>query len=430
MSSQRISRWQSYSGILFIPCGIVIAAVLLFLSEMYMVPILIPLSFLVALAALLLAAPAIARLCAGLYRLIFRTGVKYELMAASLEKRAYSIGISVVLLTAISSCASLTTGLIQTGLGEIPETSGYWKAQISTAEVSHGVSREQATDFVKDKGVVLGEARILLSASETTNVFIGSCVDYAAYSNDDPQCPKETDMAPETLYVPADSNNSYADAQLFFPDIDDTKKYDLSTVHVQKVPGLTETILSTHNQEILAQGLLFVLDETQFSLTQFLEFLSHTEVGITDQEHIDYTLFMMKHSYAALGKILVIVLMVFASSVVVAIAVCAALRRRKLVESLELRGVKPSIAKGILRLECVGLTLPFACGGIAVGSIFAMLIAQASSMNYRDVNLLFSLGECFVLVIMVLVATELVLRFSERAVSKGDQELITSAVSS
>ena len=99
-------------------------------SEIFSLPILVPLAFLPIIAGLVYLAPFLALGAGWCYEKVFGGGIQGTLISASLRYRATSIGSSVVLLFCICAVSTVTVGLANAGLGQVSSGLSYWKPGI------------------------------------------------------------------------------------------------------------------------------------------------------------------------------------------------------------------------------------------------------------------------------------------------------------
>ncbi|OIR43772.1 hypothetical protein BJP06_04730 [Corynebacterium sp. NML120713] len=232
-----------------------------------------------------------------------------------------------------------------------------------------------------------------------------SCHEYAELATDDPVCPADD---AESMLIPVGMDAASLSSQFVIP-VTDTE-LDLPPLRIQEVPGLTEILISTSSEEINNVGRYLYADLDQLPSNVVLSATMQTKSGLTSQERIDNVNSAMSSGYGEAASALTLSIMLFGLAAVSGIAIAAIRDRTRLVKVLTLRGVQDTVAKNLVRIETISLTLPFALFGCISGTLLAAAVAQVSSLNPRDAFTPHALGILAVYVAAVPIITEIQLR--------------------
>ncbi|WP_288791833.1 hypothetical protein [uncultured Corynebacterium sp.] len=400
---QRLHKWQLAA----FPVGIVAAALMAIASEIFSLPILVPLAFLPIIAGLVYLAPFLALGAGWCYEKVFGGGIQGTLISASLRYRATSIGSSVVLLFCICAVSTVTVGLANAGLGQVSSGLSYWKPGIHWGGLRDDAEIEATYEEFTSPGVMgtFGQGRLLRENQRSINAFVMSCHEYAELATDDPVCPADD---AESMLIPVGMDAASLSSQFVIP-VTDTE-LDLPPLRIQEVPGLTEILISTSSEEINNVGRYLYADLDQLPSNVVLSATMQTKSGLTSQERIDNVNSAMSSGYGEAASALTLSIMLFGLAAVSGIAIAAIRDRTRLVKVLTLRGVQDTVAKNLVRIETISLTLPFALFGCISGTLLAAAVAQVSSLNPRDAFTPHALGILAAYVAAVPIITEIQLR--------------------
>ena len=400
---QRLHKWQLAA----FPVGMVAAALMAIASEIFSLPILVPLAFLPIIAGLVYLAPFLALGAGWCYEKVFGGGIQGTLISASLRYRATSIGSSVVLLFCICAVSTVTVGLANAGLGQVSSGLSYWKPGIHWGALRDDAEVESTYEEFISPGVMgtFGQGRLLRENQRSINAFVMSCHEYAELATDDPECPADD---AESLLTPVGMDAAALSSQFVIP-VTDTE-LDLPPLRIQEVPGLTEILISTSSEEIHNVGRYLYADLDQLPSNVVLSATMQTKSGLTSQERIDNVNSAMSSGYGEAASALTLSIMLFGLAAVSGITIAAIRDRTRLVKVLTLRGVQNTVAKNLVRIETISLTLPFALFGCISGTLLAAAVAQVSSLNPRDAFTPHALGILAAYVAAVPIITEIQLR--------------------
>ncbi|MGY6463152.1 hypothetical protein ACXIUA_04375 [Corynebacterium sp. UMB8791] len=397
---QRLHKWQLAA----FPVGIVAAALMAIASEIFSLPILVPLAFLPIIAGLVYLAPFLALGAGWCYEKVFGGGIQGTLISASLRYRATSIGSSVVLLFCICAVSTVTVGLANAGLGQVSSGLSYWKPGIHWGALRDDAEVEATYEEFTSPGVMgtFGQGRLLRDNQRSINAFVMSCHEYAELATDDPECPADD---AESLLTPVGMDAAALSSQFVIPTTD--TELDLPPLRIQEVPGLTEILISTSSEEINNVGRYLYADLDQLPSNVVLSATMQTKSGLTSQERIDNVNSAMSSGYGEAASALTLSIMLFGLAAVSGITIAAIRDRTRLVKVLTLRGVQNTVAKNLVRIETISLTLPFALFGCISGTLLAAAVAQVSSLNPRDAFTPHALGILAAYVVAVPIITEI-----------------------
>lgn len=397
---QKYSKWR----VLGFPLGIVVAMVMAVASEIFAVPILTPLAFLPVIIGLIVLAPLLSVAAGKCYEKIFKGGIQGTIIAASLRYRASAIGLSVVLLFCVCTVSTVTVGLANAGLGQVTEGQSFWRPGIHWGSVRDDANVREIYRGVLMPGVLgtFGQGRIVSEEKGTsTNAFIMSCKEYSLISADAPVCPlDETD----SIMIPEGSDSTKI-SNVFYSPVED-KEIQLPSLSVKEVSGLTEIIISTSDDELNKLGQYVYADLNKIAIELLYPIVTNTYNGLTSQERIDGINAETISGYRIAALTLVLSIVLFGLASIIGIVIAALRDRRDLMETLTIRGIEKAVAKKLIRIETVSLTLPFVVFGCAAGVILAAVIAKASSLEPSDTITPYILLILFLYLVSVPVTTE------------------------
>lgn len=247
-----------------------------------------------------------------------------------------------------------------------------------------------------------GQGRIVSEEKGTsTNAFIMSCKEYSLISADAPVCPlDETD----SIMIPEGSDSTKI-SNVFYSPVDD-KEIQLPSLSVKEVSGLTEIIISTSDDELNKLGQYVYADLNKIPIELLYPIVTNTYNGLTSQERIDGINAETVSGYRIAALTLVLSIVLFGLASIIGIVIAALRDRRDLMETLTIRGIEKAVAKKLIRIETVSLTLPFVVFGCAAGVILAAVIAKASSLEPSDTITPYILLILFLYLVSVPVTTE------------------------
>lgn len=405
---QRLHKWRLAA----FPVGVVLAVLMVISSEVFSLPILVPLAFLPIIAGLAYLAPFLAAGAGWCYEKIFGGGIQGTLISSSLRYRSTSIGLSVVLLFCICAVSTVTVGLANAGLGQVSSGTSYWKQGTHWGALRDDAEIEGAYEEFTAPGIMgtFGQGRLMPENQRSVNAFVMSCHDYAALAADNPECPTDDS---ESLLIPVGVDSAALSSQFAIPATD--TELQLPPLQIKEVPGLTEILISTSNEEINNAGRYLYADLDQLPPDVVLSAVTQTQTGLTSQERIDDVNSAMSSGYREAASALTLSILLFGLAAVSGIAIAAIRDRAKLIKILTLRGVQHAVAKKLIRIETISLTLPFVLFGCIGGTVLAAAVAQVSSLNPWDAFTPHALGILTAYIVAVPIITELQLRRTDAA---------------
>lgn len=405
---RKLYKWR----LVAFPAGIVLAFVMVIFSEIFSLPILVPLAFLPIIAGLVYLAPFLAISAGWCYEKLFGGGIQGTLISSSLRYRSTSIGLSVVLLFCICAVSTVTVGLANAGLGQVSSGTSYWKPGIHWGALRNDANIKDAYEEFAAPGIIgtFGQGRIMRENQRSVNAFVMPCYEYAELATDDPKCPANDS---ESLLIPEGTDSAALSSQFVIPATD--TELQLPPLQIQEVPGLTEILISTSNKEINSAGRYLYADLEQLPPGVVLSAVTQTQTGLTSQERIDNVNSAMSSGYREAASALTLSILLFGLAAVSGIAIAATRDRAKLIKVLTLRGVQHAVAKKLIRIETISLTLPFVLFGCIGGTALAAAVAQVSSLNPWDAFTPHALGILAAYIIAVPIITEIQLRRTDGA---------------
>lgn len=374
---QRLTKFRLSA----LPVGLAIAAVMLVCSEIFSIPLLVPLSFLPIIVGLVYLAPLLAIGFGWCYEKIFGGGIQGTLISASLRYRSTSIGMSVVLLFCICTVSTVTVGLANAGLGQVSSGMSYWKPGIHWGALPDDDNLEDIFGEFLEPGVMgtFGQGRLMSESHRSVNAFVMGCQEYSALATEDPQCPSSDS---EVLMIPVGIDRANLSSELYIPGTETVVQ--LPPLQTLEVPGLTEVLISTGDKNVNSVGRYLYADLERLPPSVVLSMVTHTRAGLTSQERIDDVNSAMSAGYYDAALALVVSILLFGLAAVSGISIAAIRDRRNLFNALLIRGVDPAAAKRLVRIETISLTIPFAILGCLSGTVLAAAIAKVSSLEPSD----------------------------------------------